>query len=95
LNKKILGLQFFFTGILLTLGILSYWFTPADNRHSSEKLKINVNTASKEELTTVPYIGEKTALKIIQMRNKKRITDLKQLNHLRYYKKFKYYLKVE
>ncbi len=95
LNRKVLGVQFLFTGVLILSGIIYHWFVPGDGRHSPGKLKVSVNSATKEELVSVPYIGEKTADEIIRLRNREKITDLKQLSHLRYYKKFKYYLKVE
>ncbi len=61
-----------------------------------DRLRIDVNRAGFEELISVPYIGLKNAEKILKIRDEKgKITDLKQLKNLRYYKRFKYFLKVE
>ena len=63
---------------------------------SPDRLKVNINTADMNTLVKVPYIKEKTATKIIKLREENRgFTDLNQLKNLRYYKKFKYFLKVE
>lgn len=52
--------------------------------NNNKKLKININTATKTDLETLPGIGESTALKIIEYRNKKGkfklIEDIKQVN---------------
>ena len=51
---------------------------------SNNKLKININTATKTDLETLPGIGESTALKIIEYRKEKGkfklIEDIKQVN---------------
>ena len=61
-----------------------------------DMIRINVNKAGFEELICVPYIGVKNAEKILKIRQEKGvITDLKQLKNLRYYKRFKYFLKVK
>ena len=52
--------------------------------NNNKKLKININTATKTDLETLPGIGESTALKIIEYRKEKGkfklIEDIKQLN---------------
>lgn len=52
--------------------------------NNNKKLKININTATKTDLETLPGIGESTALKIIEYRKKKGkfklIEDIKQVN---------------
>ena len=52
--------------------------------NNNKKLKININTATKTDLETLPGIGESTALKIIEYRNEKGqfklIEDIKQVN---------------
>ena len=52
--------------------------------NNNKKLKININTATKTDLETLPGIGESTALKIIEYRkekgNFKLIEDIKQVN---------------
>lgn len=51
---------------------------------NNKKLKININTATKMDLETLPGIGESTALKIIEYRKEKGrfklIEDIKQVN---------------
>ena len=53
-------------------------------QRNNKKLKININTATKTDLETLPGIGESTALKIIEYRKKKGkfklIEDIKQVN---------------
>ena len=52
--------------------------------NNNKKLKININTATKTDLETLPGIGELTALKIIEYRKEKGkfklIEDIKQVN---------------
>jgi len=62
--------------------------------------KVDLNTASKKEFITIPYIGEYTAQSIIQYRNKNglfsSIEEVKKVKGIREknYEKFKKYLKV-
>lgn len=44
--------------------------------------KININTASKEQLTELDGIGEKTAEKIIEYREKQKFTDIEELKEV-------------
>jgi len=49
-----------------------------------------------EELIKVPYIGEKTAEKILKLREEKGyFKSVSELKSLRNYRRFKNYLKVE
>lgn len=62
--------------------------------------KININTATKEELTTINGIGEKTAIKIIEYRktNKfKSIIDIMNINGIKgkTFGKIKNYITVD
>ena len=54
--------------------------------NNNKKLKININTATKTDLETLPGIGESTALKIIEYRKEKGkfklIEDIKQVNSI-------------
>ncbi|WP_457638896.1 ComEA family DNA-binding protein [Persephonella sp.] len=96
-SSKLLQIQFISVFLIISAGMLWQYF-PAyqKSRYSLQDLKLNVNSADVKQLIQVPYIGQKTAEKIIQIREKSgKITDLKQLENLRYYKRFKYFLKVE
>ena len=54
-------------------------------------LKVDVNTVAYEELSTIPYIGEKTAQSILLFREEKgRITDLNALKSVKGIGKFKF-----
>ena len=79
----------------LSLGINKI-FLQKGKIFSPNRLKVNINTANVNTLIKVPYIKEKTATKIIKLREENGgFTNLNQLKNLRYYKKFKYFLKVE
>jgi len=82
--------------VLLVLFSLGFRYYTAGSFSSPEQLKVNINEASMSQLEKVPYIGRKTATKILNLRKKQgRFKDLKELKKIRYYKKFKYFLKVE
>lgn len=78
------------------LVLISYIFYKPSLSYSKNDLLVDVNKAKYYDLIKVPYIGEKTAKKIIELRNKegyfKNIEDLKKFRN---FKKFKYYIKVE
>ncbi len=60
-----------------------------------EDLLLNVNTAEREQLLSVPYIGEKNVEDILRIRNDRRIEDIEELRNIRFYSRFKYFLKAE
>ena len=97
LNKNLLKLQTsFFTAVVLFSMFFSSGFMLVYTYSSPKSLKINVNSADVLQLKKVPYIGEKTAERIISIREKNNgIKNLKRLKGVKYYKKFKYFLKVE
>lgn len=84
--------------LLICLAVLSFTnflFKPS-NLYLKEDLKLNLNKANFYQLVAVPYIGKKTALKIINLRKKLGyIKNIPQLKNIRNFNKFKYYLKVE
>ena len=79
--------------ILAVLFDFSFSFFKSD--FPLKNLKVNVNTATKEELISVPYIGEKNVLHILHIREQEKIKDLDQLKNVRFYSKFKYFLRTE
>jgi competence protein ComEA len=82
--------------ILILLGLKFLITLPLGSRVDKDDLRINVNTANIQELQKVPYIGEKTALKTIKLReNYGYIEDINQLENVRNFKKFKYYIKTK
>jgi len=61
-----------------------------------EDLKVDINKADIEELEKIPYIGEKTAIKIIERREELGYyKNINELSDIRNFKKFKYFIKVE
>ncbi len=60
-----------------------------------EELLVDVNVTSREELLKVPYIGEKNVEEILKMRKEGKIESLEELEGIRFYKKFKYFLKTD
>ena len=95
--SKLVDAQIRFTFFIL---LLSLFFSSLRffvyKEINPDRLRVDVNKAKFEELISVPYIGVKNAEKILKIREEREvITDLKQLKNLRYYKRFKYFLKVE
>ena len=79
----------------LVLGFTIFLFKPS-NLYSKEELKLDINKARFKELIATPYIGRKTALKILNLRKKLGyINDMSQLQNIKNFNKFKYYLKVK
>ncbi|WP_456400946.1 helix-hairpin-helix domain-containing protein [Persephonella sp.] len=79
---------------VVSLKILDLNLTPP--KVTKKDLQIDINTASKKQLTKVPYIGNKTADKIIGIRNSSgKIDNIYKLKEIRNFNKFKYYIKVE
>lgn len=96
-NYRLFSIQILFVILLLifTLGIKDFILN-GNSRIKSKALKVNINEADINELVKVPYIGKKTAKKIISYRNSVgKINNLEELKKFRYYKKFKYFLRVE
>lgn len=60
-----------------------------------EDFLLNVNTAEREQLLSVPYIGEKNVEEILRIRNDRRVEDIEELRNIRFYSRFKYFLKTE
>ena len=87
-KQKITILFFIFLSLL-------FFFFPRKEKPTFKKedLLIDINKASYQELLSVPYIGKKTAKQIIQIRKKRGKITLEDLENLRNYKKFRYFLK--
>ncbi len=96
-HHRLIDAQIKFTFFIILLSVFVGLFRFFVYKEADpDRLRIDVNNAGFEELISVPYIGLKNAEKILKTRDEKgRITDLKQLKNLRYYKRFKYFLKVE
>ncbi len=63
--------------------------------YKKEDLQININTATKQQLLSIPYIKEKTAERILSFRKKKgRFSSIEDLNKIRNFQKFKYFIKA-
>ncbi len=97
-NESLLDVQkkqaIFF--ILFVLSLKFLLDLPSGFTVSKDDLKVDINKATFIELQKVPYIGEKTALKIIELReNYGYIENINQLKSIRNFKKFKYYIKVK
>ena len=96
-NHNLIDVQIRFTFFIVLISVFVglFRFVPYKGA-DPDMLRIDVNKAGFDQLISVPYIGIKNAEKIIKIRKEKGgITDLKQLKNLRYYKRFKYFLKVE
>ena len=80
-------------GLLL---LMSFWIYKPSKKYKKEDLLVDINKATYIELIKVPYIGEKTAEKIIKLREEKGyFNSIEDLKKIRNFKKFKYYIKVE
>ncbi len=65
-------------------------------KYTSEDLKININTADKEKLKSIPYIGEKTAAKILKIRKEKGyFSSIEELKFIRNFEKFSHFIKAQ
>jgi competence protein ComEA len=96
INTNLLFLQAVAVSILvlLILGFKSLVFT-SSKTYTQEDLRLNINKATLKELIAVPYIGKKTAWKIIKLREKRGyFKELSILKKIRNFKKFKPYIKV-
>lgn len=62
--------------------IIPYKKEDIEEEYEEESNKINLNTASKEKLMEIPGIGESTALKIIEYREKNNFTDIEDLKEI-------------
>ncbi len=98
----------FFVVIIFSGSLLHYAFKKYPALHDTVNLidsdrmyrKVDINTGSREELIAIPYIGEYTALNIIQYRRQNgpftAIDQIKNVKGIRAknYEKFYHYLKV-
>jgi competence protein ComEA len=97
LNKSLFEKQKIVLTIFFFVYLLFYILSPEKKpKYSEDYLKININTASKEELMLVPYIGEKTADEILKIRKmEKEIKALDRLKNIKFYEKFRQFLKTQ
>ena len=75
--------------------LMSFWIYKSSKKYKKEDLLVDINKATYIKLIKVPYIGEKTAEKIIKLREEKGyFNSIEDLKKIRNFKKFKYYIKV-
>ncbi len=99
INIKVLNVQKISIGLIILI-VLSIKFIEGKiyfpSKTNKKDLQININTASINDLIKVPYIGEKTAKKILKLRDEKGFfNSIYELKNIRNYKKFKNYIKTE
>ncbi|SNZ10123.1 competence protein ComEA [Persephonella hydrogeniphila] len=95
-NLELLKYQVYttvFTVFFSVFGLSLFYtiYTP----HKPEELKLDINTADYYDLLKVPFIGRKTAEKILKIREEYGFVPEEEIKKLRYYKKFKYFIRVE
>lgn len=98
INKPLLRVQSVYIAVLIITGILisKIEININQKKFKAEDLKIDINKADIDTLEKVPYIGQKTASLIIEIRKQEGyFKDINQLKFLSNFEKFKYYLKVE
>jgi competence protein ComEA len=84
------------TVLVFILFSISYFFYSPSSKYEKQDLLVDVNKADFKRLVEIPYIGEKTAKKIIKIREEKGyFKSINELKNFRNFKKFKYYIKVE
>ncbi len=75
--------------------LISFLIYKPSREYKKEDLLVDINKATYIELIKVPYIGEKTAEKIIKLREEKGyFNSIEDLKKIRNFKRFKYYIKV-
>lgn len=97
-DKQLLKIQSIFISMFIATGILlsQFDFKIYQKRFKPEDIQMDINSVDKDKLEKIPYIGEKTASLIIEIRqNNGYFRDINQLRFLRDFEKFKYYIKVE
>ncbi|MCX7760748.1 MAG: helix-hairpin-helix domain-containing protein [Hydrogenothermaceae bacterium] len=96
-DGELLTLQVRIITVILIIFLVLITFKPTlTPKFIPSSLKVNINTADINRLQDVPYIGEKTANLIIEMRNKKGyFKSVEELKFLPNFDKFKDYIKTE
>ncbi|NPA51420.1 MAG: helix-hairpin-helix domain-containing protein [Aquificae bacterium] len=97
INWELANIQKLFAVYILIFASLVNFSTEIFFKPSFKKtdLQIDINTASETDLLFVPYIGKKNVKKILFIRKKTDIKSLSQLKKIKFYEKFKYFLKLE
>ncbi len=97
INWKLFSTQkLFLTVVLIIYLVASYTYNSVNKPHfKKSQLQIDPFSAPEERLISIPYIGQKNAKKILKLREKRKKIKLKELENLRFYEKFKYFLKTE
>jgi len=96
-DSKLIRIQHTFILLVITVSFAFKWaLSLLEKPLPVEIMKVNINTATEEQLKKIPYIGEKTAKRIMKLREEKGFfLSIEELKGIRNYSRFKKFIKVD